>query len=114
MGRYERWIENGQENISEIPANSLQEIKNKLKSKCEQHGIKYKEIEESFTSQTCSSCLVVSKANRKHRGLYCCNNCGLVINADINGGTNIIRKVAPECIGSSGGMITPVRIRVVS
>jgi transposase len=34
----------------------------------------------------------VRKRNRKTRGLYICNNCGLVINADVNGAVNILNK----------------------
>ena len=88
-------------------------FKNKLKSKCEHYGINFVLIEESYTSRTCSGCGVIRKANRKYRGLYVCNSCGLIINADINAALNIIRKVAPKYIGGSGGMITPVRIRVI-
>jgi transposase len=56
----------------------------------------------------------VNKNNRKHRGLYVCNNCGSVLNADVNGAKNILKKVAPESvrIGSSGGVNLPVRIRL--
>jgi transposase len=32
------------------------------------------------------------KRNRKTRGLYICNKCGLKINADVNGAVNILRK----------------------
>jgi IS605 OrfB family transposase len=89
-------------------------FKQKLKAKCEYYGINYIEVDEAHTSQSCSVCGDVNKNNRKHRGLYVCNNCGSVLNADVNGAKNILKKVAPESvrIGSSGGVNPPVRIRL--
>ncbi|WP_039767087.1 RNA-guided endonuclease InsQ/TnpB family protein [Caldicellulosiruptor sp. F32] len=91
-------------------------FKRKLKSKCIYHGIKYIEVDESYTSQRCSRCGQVSKSNRKYRGLYVCKDCGNVVNADINGAINILTKVAGESavkqIASSGCVNHPVRIRV--
>jgi putative transposase len=45
-------------------------------------------VTEEYTSQTCSVCKDMPtkdnarKANRKHRGLYICKDCGTVMNAD--------------------------------
>jgi len=90
-------------------------FKQKLKAKCEYYGINYIEVDEAYTSQTCSVCGEVNKNNRKHRGLYVCKKCGSVLNADVNGALNILKKVAPESvrIGGSGGVNPPVRIRVI-
>jgi len=89
-------------------------FKQKLKAKCEFYGINYIEVDEVYTSQTCSICGDINRNNRKHRGLYVCRKCGSVLNADVNGAVNILKKVAPESvrIGSSGGVNPPVRIRV--
>ena len=90
-------------------------FKQKLKVKCEYYGINYIEVDETYTSQTCSVCGDVSKNNKKHRGLYVCKKCGFVANADVNGALNILKKVAPESvrIGGSGLVNRPVRISVV-
>ncbi len=41
------------------------------------------------------------KANRKHRGLYVCKDCGTVMNADVNGAINIAKKyLVTFCEGS--------------
>jgi len=90
-------------------------FKQKLKAKCEYYGIKYIEVDEAYSSQTCSVCGDVNRNNRKHRGLYVCKKCGNVMNADVNGALNILKKVAPKSvrIGGSGGVNPPVRIRVV-
>lgn len=101
------------QNFVSIP---YEKFKKKLEAKCEYYGIEYKEVDESYTSQTCSRCGTVKKSNRKYRGLYVCKNCGYVVNADINGAINILGKVAGESvvrqITSSGRVSRPVRIRV--
>ena len=92
-------------------------FKRKLKAKCEYYGIEYVEVDEAYTSQTCSNCGVVRKGNRKYRGLYVCKNCGKVLNADVNGSLNILKKVVQESalkqILDSGRADRPVRIKVV-
>jgi len=91
-------------------------VKQKLKAKCEYYGITYLEAEERNTSKTCSQCGMVRKRNRKYRGLYVCQNCGIVRNADVNGALNILAKVAPKSlsrgIGNSGRVDRPERIRI--
>jgi len=92
-------------------------FKQKLKAKCEYYGINYIEVDEAYTSQTCTVCGDVNKNNRKHRGLYVCKKCGSVLNADVNGALNILKKVAGESVVrrilSSGLVNRPVRIRLV-
>ena len=92
-------------------------FKHKLRTKSELYGIEYTEVDKSYTSQTCSHCGQQRKANRKYRGLYVCKNCGTVLNADVNGALNILKKVAPESsllkIGGSGRLSRPSRHFVV-
>jgi putative transposase len=91
-------------------------FKQKLRSKCELFDIAYHEVSEAYTSQTCSACGRVRKANRIYRGLYMCDQCGAVINADINGAINIVKKSNPDAfigtLGASGTVDVPTRIRV--
>lgn len=55
-------------------------------------------ITEEYTSQTCAFCKPnpskehAHKSNRKHRGLYHCKDCKVVVNADVNGAVNISKK----------------------
>jgi IS605 OrfB family transposase len=102
------------QNFVSIP---YEKFKRKLAAKCRYYGVEYVEVDESYTSQRCSRCGIVRKSNRKHRGLYVCKDCGHVVNADINGAINILKKVAGESairqIASSGCVDHPVRIRVV-
>jgi IS605 OrfB family transposase len=92
-------------------------FKQKLKAKCDYHGINYVETPEDYTSITCCSCGNVDKKARVHRGLYVCSNpqYKLVLNADINGAINILKKVNPNptWIGASGGVNPPARLKVL-
>jgi len=83
----------------------LGKLKDRLKQLCDLHGIRFVETEEAYTSK--ASYLdgdslpkygekpIVWKAsgNRIRRGLYKSKD-GSVINADLNGAANILRKVA--------------------
>ena len=86
----------------------------KLEYKAELVGITVKRVSEEYTSQMCSNCGVISKKNRKFRGLYVCSNFGSVLNADVNGASNILRKVIPKSswIGDRGHLNCPVSITV--
>ncbi len=87
----------------------------KIEYKAEMVGITVMCISEEYTSQTCSSCGVISKSNRIYRGLYACKTCGMVLNADVNACKNIIKKGIPKSnfkIGDRGGMTPPVVLKI--
>ncbi len=81
-------------------------FRQKLMSKCAMHSIEYISQEESYTSK--ASCLDlddipvygndtehVFSGKRVHRGLYRSSE-GLLLNADVNGSVNILRKYFKE------------------
>lgn len=83
----------------------LGKLKDRLKQLCDLHGIKYQETEESYTSK--ASYLDgdslpkygekpegwKASGKRIERGLYRSAK-GLIVNADLNGAANILKKVA--------------------
>lgn len=87
-------------------------LRQKLASKCTLYGIKYYSQEESYTSKASAldgddipvfdktgkvdNSGVVFSGRRVKRGLYCSKD-GRVLNADINGAVNILRKYLKEC-----------------
>jgi putative transposase len=86
--------------------------------KAEEKGITVEQVNEAYTSQTCSNCGVVRKSNRKFRGLYVCSECGMVLNADVNAALNILKKVFSCSValnllnGDRGsGLGNPCRVR---
>jgi len=65
-----------------------------LEYKAEMEGIIIEEVSEENTSKSCSCCGRKRDANRIERGLYVCDDCGTVANADVNGAENIRQKVS--------------------
>jgi|SRR3989344_1850900 len=64
----------------------------RLKSKCEEFGVRFIETEESYTSKTCSEC-----GNKKEdlgsNKIYNCVECNNIFDRDVNGARNILIKV---------------------
>lgn len=70
-------------------------LKTMLKYKCDHAGIVFEEVNESYTTQTCSSCGVIPVSSPKGRaGLgireWSCSNCGTTHDRDINAAKNIL------------------------
>jgi putative transposase len=91
-----------------------------LEYKCEDVGMRLVKIEEAYTSGTSflDGELPIkenyNKCRRIHRGLFKSNN-GVLINADVNGAYQIMRKALPNLLSSEGiGGIDcyPVAIRI--
>ncbi|MDO9592096.1 MAG: transposase, partial [Erysipelotrichaceae bacterium] len=90
-----------------------------LRYKCAEAGIRLTVTEESYTSKASAldgdDLPVYSKTNEKprfsgtriHRGLYRSKD-GTLVNADVNGAANIIRKVYPQALSAEGvaGLVT--------
>ncbi len=55
-------------------------------------GITIVKVSERNTSRRCSACGCRDGNSRIHRGLLVCSECGAVINADVNGAINLLRK----------------------
>jgi len=103
-------------------------LKSRIQYLCTKYGINYVEQEESYTSK--ASFLdrdEIPKWNplnpkqgeftgkRIYRGLYQTKD-GILINADVNGALNILRKssvVSLETLYSSGVVLTPTRVRIL-
>ena len=100
------------QNFAYIPFNSF---KRKLEYKCQENGIEFNLIEESYTSK-CSflDCEELIKkeeylGKRIKRGLFKTFN-GILCNADVQAAGNIIRKVVPNANfanGIEGAIVRP-------
>lgn len=66
----------------------LETLKNELKGRA-----KVITVPAPYTSQTCSSCGVVEKSNRRQED-YKCSSCGLEIHADVNAAINVMRRAS--------------------
>ncbi len=71
------------------------EMKRQLDYNCQQAGCHYIEVNESYTTQTCSSCHSISDSSPKGRGglgirEWTCALCGTTHDRDINASKNIL------------------------
>jgi putative transposase len=73
-----------------------------LDYKAEAEGITVETVSERDTSKSCSVCGTKDDSQRVERGLYVCDECGTVANADTNGAENIRQKVLPN-LATDGG-----------
>lgn len=112
------------QNFVNIPHGQLRE---KLEYLCKLNGIIYTEQEESYTSKASfwdkdeipgynndNPQTYSFSGKRIHRGVYQTKT-GLLINADVNGALNILRKsnvVDINILYSRGELNTPIRIRI--
>ncbi|WP_292366538.1 MULTISPECIES: RNA-guided endonuclease InsQ/TnpB family protein [unclassified Methanoculleus] len=108
----------GNQNFVQIP---FHKFRQKLKSKCEVLGVRFDDTHsEAYTSQVDALALdpirkpPYGRTRRVKRGLYQ-SATGTLINADVNGALNHLRKVAGDSVVariiSSGRVNRPVRIR---
>ncbi|ASJ12759.1 RNA-guided endonuclease InsQ/TnpB family protein [Thermococcus thioreducens] len=79
----------------------------RLKEVSEEYGISVVVVDEAFTSQTCPLCGQRHSGGRISRGLFKCRREGVVMNADLVGAFNILKKavrtITPNLPGLSGG-----------
>lgn len=112
--------ENHTKSFVQIPQ---QELVNKIKYKAELAGLKVIMVNESYTSG-CSAIDLepinkeyYNKSRRIERGLFR-TNAGILINADVNGALNILRKYtkgipkAVQTARDNGRLDSPLRIRI--
>ena len=82
------------------------DLQKKIKAKAKEHGILVKRIDPRFTSQRCSRCGHIEKANREDQAHFCCKKCGFKANADYNASQNIaidqIDKIIGKTINANG------------
>jgi IS605 OrfB family transposase len=106
------------QNFVQIP---FSKFKAKLENKCNLYGIKYHLVNEAYTSQVDSLALdpiqkqEYGRKRRVKRGLYK-SSTGQLINADINGAINILRKVVGDSVVKpiiDRGLVNrPIRLRL--
>jgi putative transposase len=92
-GDPKNWGTHGNLDLHSWPFDSFPTL---LEYKGEAVGIAVRREDERDTSKTCSVCGRKRRANRVKRGLYVCDECGVVANADTNGAENLRQKVLPN------------------
>jgi putative transposase len=124
VGKNDGWKQGigiGRRNNQQFVSIPFESLLHKLAYKCEDTGIGFVETEESFTSK----CSFLNDEPLQHqdsylgrrvkRGLFQAAD-GTLINADVNGSYNIMRKAFPDAMQLAGGdrgwSLHPVRIDI--
>ena len=110
-GTGKNWSDKPSQNWQQFP---IQQVVAQLDYKLARHCIQLKEQDERGTSKgRCSLCGCTdrSKLHRVHRGLFLCQNCNTIQNADVNGvGNQLVRYLRLDelpFISSSGCLAQP-------
>ncbi|MDQ2052973.1 transposase [Natronolimnohabitans sp. A-GB9] len=86
-----------------------------IEYKAEERGIDVERVDEAGlkTSKTCCQCGVEADSNRVERGLYVCDECGLVANSDLNAAENMRTAVTPSpSVDRSNGCLAQPSVRL--
>lgn len=79
-----------------LRASQLGYLRDKLKSKMDEHGIHYRSVQPAYSSQECSCCGLVHENNRRSQAGFECMNCGYTENADVNAARNIAKRFGDD------------------
>ena len=118
VGHNDQWKQEnkGMQNFTYIPYDMFFKM---LQYKCENNGIRFILVDESYTSGTSfldeeePTKENYNKKRRVHRGLFRSNN-GEYINADVNGAYQILKKAVPDAFanGIEGAGSHPTTIKI--
>lgn len=72
------------------------QLRSFLQYKAALAGVPLHTVDPANTSRTCHACGHCAKANRKSQTSFCCVQCGLSMNADINAAINISRAAVKQ------------------
>jgi putative transposase len=123
IGHNKNWkqeVEMGKRNNQNFVSIPFNMLISQVEYKAQNHGIKVIQTEESYTSGTSfldgdlPTKEYYNKSRRIHRGLFQSNN-NIIINADLNGSYQIIKKVVPDAFinGIEGVGLHPVRVNLI-
>jgi putative transposase len=127
IGRNQDWQRNskmGKKNNQLFVQIPFEDLIKKISYKAEENGIRIKIIPEQYTSKSSfiDNDIIPEKfgnydffGNRINRGLYKSKN-GMLINADVNGSYNVLRKCNPEFKYDDrieGISLYPIRLNIV-
>jgi IS605 OrfB family transposase len=65
-------------------------------------GVRLVLVDPRNTSRTCSACGHCEKANRQSQASFCCQRCGMQMNADVNAAINISRAAVKPPLVATG------------
>ncbi len=75
-----------------LRASNLAHIPEQIEWNAAKRGIQATRVKSAYSSQECSVCHYVDRANRPDQQTFCCQVCGYQAHADFNAATNIARR----------------------
>lgn len=75
-----------------LRASNLAHIPKQIAWNATKRGIAATRVKSAYSSQECSSCHYVDRANRPDQHTFCCQVCGFQTHADLNAATNIAQR----------------------
>jgi hypothetical protein len=79
-------------------ASNLAHIPEQIAWNAAKRGIQATRVKSAYSSQECSVCHNVDRANRPDQQTFCCQVCGYQTHADLNAATNIERRVGDAAL----------------
>lgn len=76
-----------------LRASNLAHIPEQIAWNAVKRGMQATRVRSAYSSQECSMCYYVDRANRPDQHTFCCVVCGFQTHADLNAATNIARRV---------------------
>jgi IS605 OrfB family transposase len=79
-----------------LRTSQLAHVRDKLKFKLDEQGIRYRSVQPAYSSQQCSKCGFTLKMNRRNQSEFLCLFCGYSANADFNAALNIAERFGDD------------------
>ena len=79
-----------------LRASQLGYVRDKLKFKLDERGIRYRSVQPAYSSQQCSHCGFTFSMNRRSQSEFHCLWCGFEANADENAAQNIAERFGDD------------------
>jgi len=79
-----------------LRASNLAHIPRQIEWNAAKRGVQATRVKSAYSSQQCSVCFYVDKANRSDQQTFCCMVCGHSAHADLNAATNIQYRAGDE------------------
>ena len=79
-------------------ASNLAHIPRQLAWNAAKRGIQATRVKSAYSSQECSMCYYVDRANRPDQQTFCCVVCGFQAHADLNAALNVARRLGDSTL----------------
>jgi IS605 OrfB family transposase len=83
-----------------LRASQLGYVRDKLKFKLDERGIRYRSVQPAYSSQECSQCGFTLSMNRRSQAEFECLWCGYKANADENASANLAKRFGDEALNT--------------